>query len=278
MTTTASSTDAASTHADHPGQLSFARILNSEWIKLRSLRSTVWSYAIMVVISLGMAALMSLSLQLGPGALPAEEQTRFLVQASTFGVFFGQLIVAVLGVLIISGEYSTGMIRSTLTAVPKRLPALLAKALVLFVTTFVVGLASTVGAFLMASPILAGKGLQANLFDSDVLLPFLAAALYLALVSVFALGLGAILRSSAGGISAALGTILLLPIVVLMIPAQWARDTVPYLLMNAGLGSFGLDAFGGPSPLEAWQQILVIIAWALATLVIGAALLKRRDA
>ena len=113
--------------------LTTAGILRSEWIKLRSVRSTVWSYAIIVVVSLGMALLMSTTFNFGGATLPAEQHVYIVMQASTFGIYFGQLIVAVLGVLIISGEYSTGMIRSTLTAVPKRIPALAAKALVLFV-------------------------------------------------------------------------------------------------------------------------------------------------
>ena len=108
-------------------RLSATGLIRSEWIKLRSVRSTVWSYALLVAFSLGLAAVMSASLDL-QGAdvsqVPAANQAIFVAQASTFGVFFGQLIVAVLGVLSISGEYSTGMIRSTLAAVPTRLPVL----------------------------------------------------------------------------------------------------------------------------------------------------------
>ena len=135
-------------------RLSAAGHIRTEWIKLRSVRSTVWSYALLVVFSLGLAAIMSASLDL-QGAdvsmVPAANQATFVAQASTFGVFFGQLIVAVLGVLTISGEYSTGMIRSTLAAVPNRLPALWAKSAVLFTTTVLVGLVSTVGSYLVSN-------------------------------------------------------------------------------------------------------------------------------
>ena len=258
--------------------LTFAGILRSEWIKLRTIRSTSWSYAIVVVISLGMAAIMSLALDLPGGAdLPTALQTSFVVQASTFGVFFGQLVVAVLGVLVVSGEYSTGMIRSTLTAVPRRLPALWAKAAVLFTATVLVGSVANVGSFLVAAPILAGKGIHASLFDGAVIIPLLAGALYLALVAVFALGVGAILRSSAGGIAATLGMLLLLPIVLSMIPATWATDLMPYLISNAGAG---MMASGGPAPaiLEPWQALLVVLGWLVASLAGAALLLKRRDA
>lgn len=258
--------------------LSAAGIIRSEWIKLRSLRSTAWSFALMVLASLGMATLMSFSLNMQNDdvVLSSAEQASFLVQASTFGVFFGQLIAAVLGVLVISGEYSTGMVKSTLTAVPRRLPALGAKAAVLFVCTFVVGAVAAIGSFFIASPILAGEGLHAGLTDSNVFVPLLGSALYLALVAVFALAVGAILRSSAGGIAAALGIILLLPIVLSMIPAEWAHDLLPYLFSNAGMGMFGLSM--GAEVLAWWQNLLIVLGWVTLSQVAAAVLLKRRDA
>jgi ABC-2 type transport system permease protein len=259
--------------------LSFAGILRSEWIKLRSLRSTMWSYAIVVLISVGMAALMSssLSFEARPAALSEAEQASFLLQASTFGIYFGQLVVAVLGVLVISGEYSTGMIKSTLTAAPRRLSTLWAKAAVLFTATYVVSLVGTLASFLVASPILAGKGIHGNLFDVDVIVPMLGGALYLALISVFALGIGAVLRSSAGGIAAALGALLVLPVIFQLIPAEWATDVLPYLVSNAGFAMFGFAASNG-APLEWWQGLVVLLAWIAVTSAAAAVLLKRRDA
>lgn len=274
-----SATQAARRTAPTPQlAVTFPRAVRSEWIKLRSLRSTVWSLAIIVMASWGMALLMSASSSFDGASFSPDEQAQFVLQASTFGVFFGQLVAAVLGVLVISGEYSTGMIRSTLTAVPTRIPALAAKTLVLGVTTFIVAMVANVGAFLIASPLLAAQGLHANLFDGKVLGTLALAALYLAVVAVFSLGLGAIVRSSAGGIASALGAILLLPLALMMLPLDWAPDLMPYLLMNAGMESFGMSVFGMPSGMETWQLVLVILGWATATLVGGAVLLKRRDA
>jgi len=253
--------------------LSFAGLLRSEWIKLRTVRSTIWSYATVIVISLGMALLMSSTLNLEGTQVPESEQGSWIIQVSTFGIIFGQLVVGVLGVLSISGEYSTGMVRSSLTAVPRRLPMLAAKAIVLFVCTYVVGLVSVVGSYLVASPILAGKGLSASLADPDVFLPLLGAALYLSLVAVFALGMGTILRSSAGGIAATLGVILLLPTVFQLIPADWAADLLPYILSNAGTA-----IFAGSDSMEPWQNILIVLGWVAVSLAGAAVLLKRRDA
>ncbi|ANP74112.1 ABC transporter permease subunit [Cryobacterium arcticum] len=253
--------------------LSFAGLLRSEWIKLRTVRSTIWSYATVIVISLGMALLMSSTLNLEGTQVPESEQGSWIIQVSTFGIIFGQLVVGVLGVLSISGEYSTGMVRSSLTAVPRRLPMLAAKAIVLFVCTYVVGLVSVVGSYLVASPILAGKGLSASLADPDLFLPLLGAALYLSLVAVFALGMGTILRSSAGGIAATLGVILLLPTVFQLIPADWAADLLPYILSNAGTA-----IFAGSDSMEPWQNILIVLGWVAVSLAGAAVLLKRRDA
>jgi ABC-2 type transport system permease protein len=277
--------------ATHPSQgahsnaLTFGGVLRSEWIKLRSLRSTTWSYAIVIAISLGMAFIMSLSMAssmsggAGGGGAPAEQQTQLVLQSSVFGVYFGQLVAGVLGVLVISGEYTTGMIRSTLTAVPKRLPALAAKGVVLFVATFVVGLVANLLAFLVSSVVLAGEGVSASLADPAVFLPLLGGALYLALVAVFALGVGTMLRSSAGGIAAVLGLLLLLPTVLAMIPAEWATDLIPYLLSTAGMNMF-TSTTAGPSgdALGVWFNLLIVLGWVAASVAGASILLKRRDA
>jgi len=258
-------------------RLSSAGIIRSEWIKLRTVRATVWSYAIVVLVSIGLAALMASTIDLqNSGPIPPEAHAQVVLQASTFGVSFGQLVVSVLGVLVISGEYSTGMIRSTLTAVPRRLPALWAKAAVLFVATFLVGLVSVFSAYGVSAPILAAKGIESSLVDDGVLLALLGGALYLALIAVFALAVGTMLRNSAGGIATALGTILILPTVLQLIPATWARDASPFLLSNAGSSLFSLPSSG--AALEPWQALLVVVAWVAASLAAAAVLLKRRDA
>ena len=250
-------------------------LLRSEWIKLRSLRSTVWSYALVVLVAVGMAALMAANFPVD-GA-PPEAHGAIAVQVATFGLFFGQLVVAVLGVLVISGEYSTGVIRSTLTADPRRLGALWAKTAVLFATTFVVGAVASIVSFLVAAPILSGRGVSASLLEPAVILPLLGGGLYLALVAVLGLGIGTILRSGAGGIAAALGLVLLLPVVLQMIPVEWAQNLVPYTFSQAGSALFAAP-LPGDDAVDLWRNLAITVGWAVAGIGGGAVLLKRRDA
>ena len=256
----------------------FGGVLRSETIKLFSLRSTVWSYAVLVVISVGLSAVLAATLAGAAGSdIPAEAQTAVAMQVVAFPVGFAQLVAAVLGVLFIAGEYGTGMVRSTFTAVPQRLPVLWAKSLVLFAATFVVGLVSTVGGYLVGSAFLAGSGMDAPLTDPDVLRSVLGGALYLALIAVFALGVGTVVRNSAGGIAVALGILLILPTVLQIIPAEWAANTVQYLISDAGIAMLGLQS-DVPGSLEPWQQLLVVLGWVAASLAAGSILMKRRDA
>jgi ABC-2 type transport system permease protein len=264
--------------------LGFGGVIRSEWIKLRSLRSTVWSYLFVILLTLGMALMMTLTLANGVGGgvdigtATGAAETELFVQASVFGVYLAQLVVAVLGVLVVTGEYSTGMIRSTLAAVPSRLPALAAKAGVLFVATFIVGLVSTVGAFFVSTAVYSGYGLSASLADPDVFLPLLGAALYLALLAVFALGVGTMVRSSAGGIGIVLALILVVPTVLGMVPADWAQSMVPYLLSDAGMSMFAPATLTGTESLTVWQSLLVVLGWVAASATGAAVLLRKRDA
>jgi ABC-2 type transport system permease protein len=261
-------------------RLSATGIVRSEWIKLRSVRSTVWSYAVIVVVGFGMAGLASLTNDYDNAAIPPSSQNSILLQASTLGIYFAQLVVGVLGVLAISGEYATGMIRSTLTAVPRRIPALAAKALVLFVATFIVGLITSFGSLGISAALFNARGPQPDFADGSLVGNLLLSAVYLGLTAVFALGLGTVLRSSAGGIAAALGAILLLPTIFQLIAgiaqAQWAADVIPYLIANAGISMYTPNTTG--AGLDQMQNLVVVLVWVAVSLVGGALLLKRRDA
>ncbi|QNE34413.1 ABC transporter permease subunit [Leifsonia shinshuensis] len=268
------------------GRLSFPRVLRSEWIKLRSLRSTFWTLVSVVVLVVGLATLISFALpskttllsEAGPRAATLDP-SNIVATAATFGLTFAQLVVAVLGVLAISGEFSTGMIRSSFAAVPHRFPVLAAKAIMLFVVSFVIGLVSMAASWSIAVGVTGAKGYTRGLFDASTLWSIVGGAFYLGLVAVFALGIGTIIKSSAGGISAVVGVLFVLPILanvlVSVFPKEtWLADWTHYLVSNNGSGLAGL-ANGG---LEPWQNALSLGIWTAAAFVVGAILLQRRDA
>lgn len=291
-TTTAPATHVPSTPTNTG--VTFARVVRSEWIKLRTLRSTVWCFGIIALLTIGFGLLLAFTFS-GPqgGTMDTESQKGLAVQVATLGVNFTQLVAAVLGVLIISGEYSTGMIRSTFAAVPARLPALFAKVLVLAATTFVVALVSIGVTALVTMPILSGKGIESHLSDPGVLWALLGGAGYLALIAVMSLAFGAILRSSAGGIASALGLLLVVPpvlsIVSALTNAHWIQNVSAFLPSSAGGKMYSLaqsttaQGMGPQVPagivtLDGIQGLLVVLAWIAVLLAAAAVLLKRRDA
>jgi ABC-2 type transport system permease protein len=272
--------------------LSFGGILRSEWIKLRTLRSTMWCYAIIIGLTIGFGFLLAVAMPAGgvasQGVAPsADAQQAAWLQVTTLGIGFGELVSAVLGALVITGEYGTGMIRSTLTAVPKRTPALLAKAIVFGVTTFVVALVALVATALLTAPLMPAKDIHPDFGDSSFWLAIVGGAGYLALIGVLALAIGTIIRSSAGSISAALGLILVAPVVLRILAgvtrADWAQNLDSFLPSSAGgkMYSYAPTAIKpaeGIVSLDPGQGLLVLVVWFVVLFAIGAILLKRRDA
>lgn len=274
MSTLAQPELARATHLDVAGRgLSATGILRSEWIKLRSLRSTWWSFGIIVAIQVSIAVLFALTTSPIATQPTTQQVTQAAVSISTLGVLFGQLVIAVLGVLVISGEYSTGQIRSSFMSVPNRTPVLAAKALVFAAATFVVALASIVLSYVVTMPILAGKGVEAAPTDPALWLALVGAAGYLVFIGLISLGIGAILRSTAGGIAASLGLLLVVPTIFQLIPAEWAGVIASWLPGTAGQSMYYTGA-----TFEPWQALLVMLGWTAVTLIPAAVLLKRRDA
>jgi ABC-2 type transport system permease protein len=269
-----------------PSGLTFGGILHSEWIKLTSLRSTFWCFGVLIFLTLGLAALFGWTLSLDGVDFDAATKQAYAVQSATLSIGMSQLVIAVLGALVITGEYGTGMIRSTLTAVPARLPALFGKVLVFGATTFVISLVSIVLAALLSAPLLAANGISVNFGDTAYWAALVGAAGYLALIGVLSTAIGTIIRSSAGAIAVVLGLILVLPTIVQVFAAitqtQWIADLGSFLPDGAGGRMYayvsGFVDNGGQLTLEPWQGALVLLAWVAALLGLASVLLKRRDA
>jgi ABC-2 type transport system permease protein len=261
----------------------FNDVVRSEWTKLRSLRSTYWTLLAAAVVTVGISALISAIYVHQYPTMSVADRLHFDPTAfSLNGVFLAQLAVGVLGVLMITGEYSTGAIRSTLAAVPQRRTVLAAKATVFTTVTLVVSLASCLTAFLVGQAILSSQGIGASLGDPGVLRAVAGSAAYLALLGLFALGIGTLLRHSAGAISTLFGIILVLPGLVAALPSSWSDPIAKYLPSHAGEAisrtvQAGANARGGPS-LSPLVGISVFALYALVTLAFAATMMRRRDA
>jgi ABC-type transport system involved in multi-copper enzyme maturation permease subunit len=191
-------------------------------------------------------------------------------------VNIGQLAIGVLGVLLISGEYSTGMIRATMTAVPKRLPALWAKVAVFAAVTFGLMLPAAIVAFFASQALMSEhEPLRISFTAPGVARCVVGGAVYLTLIGVFALGLGAIIRNTAGGIAAFAAIMFVLPPLTLVLPSSWNDAISPYLPLSAGNAIFALSP--GSDSLSPWAGFAVLCGYAAAAVGIAAVLLVRRD-
>ena len=253
------------------------RVVLSEWTKLRTLRSTVFSLLAAVAFLIGFAILVpEVVVHHWPPTNPRDALTFDPVGASLVGGFFAQLAIGVLGVLIITGEYATGMIRATLSAVPKRIPVLWAKVLVYGVTCLVLVGTAQLSAFFIGQAILSSKGIDVGLGDPHVARAVLGGALYLTGVGVLGLGLGALLRNTAAAITSLFGLLFVVSIVVHFLPASWSDHIEKYLPSNAGTVITNLHP--DPGTLGPWTGLLVFFLYAVVALVLAGVSLVRRDA
>jgi ABC-2 type transport system permease protein len=265
----------------HAGRVTQVRVALSEWTKLRTLRSTRYALLAGVAMTIGFAIIPAVVNASRWSHMSLLDKAGFNpLQTSLIGVTIAQLAIGVLGVLVISGEYSTGMIRSTFSAVPKRLPVLWAKGGVFAIVTLVLALPATLIAFFSAQAILRGHTFNGH----DIALSFsnpgvaravIGGALYLTLAGLFGFGLGAILRNTAGGISAFAAILFVLPPLMNVLPSSWNHAISPYLPSNAGSA---IMQTGNPAhTLSPWTGLGLFAAYTAIAIAIAAVQLRRRD-
>lgn len=269
MSTTVAARTTPARDVEVPG---FAAVARSEWTKLWSVRSTFWTLFALVVVTIGFSALICATL--------GDSETRASdfdpTSTSIVGGFFGQVAAMVLGVLAITSEYTKGGIRTTLTAVPRRLRLIGAKALVVAVVTFVVSLITVFVSFELGQALLSGKDVDVSLGDPGVLRAVIGGALYLLASAMFGFALGVVLRQSAAAITGGLVLLFVAPPLVGLLPGS-AGDTVSrYFTSNAGQAI--LTVVPADNSLGPWAGYLVFTLWWAIPLALGAALLMRRDA
>lgn len=279
MTTAFSSTNSA-----HPGtpqsglKMTQRRVIASEWTKFQSLRSTRWTLVIAVVLTVGVGAMMAAVAPSQYDQMDAGRQASFdSTTTSLTGVLFSQLAMGVLGVMVIAVEYSTGMIRSTLTVIPRRLPMLWAKLAVFAGVTFFVTLIASLVAFFLGQALMGSHNLDVSLSAPGASGKILGAAVYVTLSGIIGIAVGSLLRHTAAGISTYVGVVLILPLMAGFLPASFSDHVVQYLPSNAGS-----VMFSGPGdiahPLSPSSGFTVLLAYAIVLIGAAAWRLKTRDA
>jgi ABC-2 type transport system permease protein len=266
---------AAPAHDTWPG------LLRAEWTKIRSVRSTVWSLIAFVVVAIGFSVLVAIVIANvwdKPGNHPnqvtlANDPTSVLFGA---GFGFGQLALCVLGVIVIASEYTTGAIRSSLLAVPRRLPMLAAKVIVFAVLELVVS-AVTVFVVFFATTAILHSHIDITLGQPGVLRATLGGIAYLIVLGIFAMAIGGLIRHTAGAIATVIGLVLVVPPLIGLIPGTIANHVHGYMPTVAGqlIGQTHQQAADVLSP---WQGFGVFCLWTVILLAAAAVLLARRDA
>lgn len=262
-----------------PGHYHPAGVLRSEWTKFKSVRSTSWSLAATVVLTIAIGILATAVEAQRWSQLSFLERLTFdPVRQSLTGILFSQLAIGVLGVLVVSAEYGTGTIRSTLAAVPNRPLVLAAKAVVFGVVALVISEVLSFAAFLIGQAILSGSTPTASLSEPAALRAVVGAGLYLTLLGLFALGLAAIIRHTAGAISAFVGILLVLPLIVQALPQSIINDVGRFLPANIGVTMVGLHNPPDIRSFSPWVGLGLLALYAAVALAVGGWVMVRRDA
>jgi ABC-type transport system involved in multi-copper enzyme maturation permease subunit len=279
MTAMTSQAPARPAQAGHrPG---FGHLLLTEWTKIRSVRSTVWTLAVFVVVSLGLTGLLTwltmralnLGRQDARSANIAADPVNFIMNT---GLGLGELAICVLGVLVITSEYSSGTIRASLLAVPTRIPMFIAKAVVFSALVFVVGEAVAFGSFFIGA-VAVHSHFSVSLGQPGVTRAVIGAGLYLTVLGLFAMSIGALIRHTAGGIAIVIGLVLVIFPLLSLLPYSWGAHIHAYAPTVAGRLITADQAQPGQL-LSPWQGFGVFCGWTALLLIIGAYLLRRRDA
>jgi ABC-2 type transport system permease protein len=258
------------------GTPTFAGVLRSEFTKIRSVRSTYWTLLVLVVVTVGFGALASF------GATRGQHGPFFdATQRTLGGLYISQLVIGVLGVLVISSEYSTGMIRTTLTTLPRRGLMIAAKAVVFAVVAFVTGLVTCFVSFFLGQAIMSSSSehISLSLSQPNVLRAVIGGALFLTACGLLAFGLGLLIRHTAGAITTVVGLLFLLTILVNFLPQTWQNHLDKWMPADAGTQIWTtIPSQGQPAMFAPWTGFAVFCGYAAIALIAAVILFRKRDA
>lgn len=276
MTATVAAPPAAQFNDRHTHTTAW-HVIKSEWTKIWSVRSTLWTLLILIVATVGFSTLVAWGESSHLSSLTAIQRAQLdVTNNSMSGLAFGQLAIAVLGVLVITSEYSTGGIKATLTAVPNRMRVLFAKAVVFAVIATIVGMITAFGAFFVSMTFWSSHHLAANLGQPGVLRAVLGGGLYVLASGMFGLALGTVIRHTAGAITAVVALLFVVPPLTGLLPGTWGDDIEKYFTSNAG--QHITEVVRIPGHMAPWLGYLVITIWWVVPLIAGAWMMQKRDA
>src|SRR5215472_2834036 len=258
------------------GRAGFGDALRSEFTKIKSTRSTYWTLLALIVVCVGIGALACAGTASHPqGVSPTNFDA---TQQSLAGLYVGQLVIAVLGALTITSEYSTGMIRTTLSVQPRRGVVFAAKAVVFTVITLVTGLVTCFASFFLGQALMSGHHLSVTLGQPNVLRAVIGGALFLTACGMLAYGLGAIFRHTAGAISAAIGLLFVVTVLVGFLPHTWQNHVDKWMPAIAGSQVWTTKASTGLDLFSAWPGFAVLVGYAVIAIIAGLVCFRTRDA
>jgi ABC-2 type transport system permease protein len=256
---------------------SFNRGLAAEWIKLRSLRSSAWTLGAMVIASIGLAVLISVAnAHSYSGFSAADKATWDPTNTSLAGTVFGQLAIAVFGVLAITGEFASGTIRSSIAATPRRTRLLAAKAVVYGGVALVIGELISLASFFISQPLIAQHAPHATFGEPGVARAVLFAGVYLALICLISLGIATLLRHTAGAITAVVALVLVIPPITSTLPSSFQHAFAKFLPPLLGGNSMGA-VVREPHSFGPFVAAAVLCSYAGVTLLVAGWSLARRD-
>jgi ABC-2 type transport system permease protein len=262
-----------------PGRVTFAGVVRSEFTKLRSVRSTAWALLTAVALVVVPGILTCMLRVAHWSESDASTHDGFdAVAVSITGIFLAQFAVGVLGVLVMTNEYATGSIRTTFAAVPRRLPVLGAKVVAVASTVIGLGLPAVVATFFAGQSVLAAKGLDVGLGQPGVARALAGSVLYLVVITMLGLGLGALSRNTTAGVVLLVGMVFVLPVIASFLPGDVANDINKFLPMAAGGAITSATPIDPVVSLPPWPGFGVFCTYAIAALGLGAWRLRRRDA
>jgi ABC-type transport system involved in multi-copper enzyme maturation permease subunit len=263
------------------GRAGFRGTLNSEFTKIRSVRSTWWTLIVLLAVSVGIGAAITAGTAANWSHMSQSDQASFdPTQASVAGLFYlGQLVIVVLGALMITSEYSTGLIRTSLTVMPRRGTLYAAKATVFAAVSTVVSFATSFVTFFLGRMLLSSTHVAMSLSQPGVLRSLIVTALFVEVCGLLAFGIGALVRNTAGALTLAFGCLVLVSELIRTLPVFLHNDLIRWVPGGDSLNSMTATIGGQiPHTFSAWGELAVFAGYAVILLAAGAVAFSRRDA